>query len=337
MNGSRGEKPFEATHARLQKARREGDVARSPEFAGAVAFAAAVSGTALIVPLLGAVLRAELIAQTAQRMPLTAFLPQIAACALVPATCAAAGAVAGAMVQGGLHVRGVQVQLQRLNPLAGLQRICSRDTAIAALRAVAVATCSLLGAAAAFAGAPAAFAGAHTAPQLAGLVWHAVLLCAFAAAVLGLLSGFGDMALAFAAWRKRLRMTFDELKREHKEQDGDPAAKGRRRTLHRELSRSSLRRLKEAAFVVVNPSHIAVALAYAPPRTAVPRVLLRAADEAALRVRHAATGLRIPVVENVPLARELYASSKAGDVIPRATYVAVAQVVASLVKAGVLR
>ena len=125
-------------------------------------------------------------------------------------------------------------------------------------------------------------------------------------------------------------MSHDELKRELKEQDGDPLARGRRRSLHRRIARTSIARIKDAAFIVTNPTHIAIALEYRPPDIAVPRVLVRSADEAAMRVREIAHLHDIPTIENVPLARSLYAKTRPGDYIPQETYVAVAEIVAQL-------
>jgi flagellar biosynthetic protein FlhB len=127
-------------------------------------------------------------------------------------------------------------------------------------------------------------------------------------------------------------MSVDDRKRESKEEEGDAAARGRRRALHRALLRGGIRRIKDAAFVVVNPSHVAVALEYEPPRVAVPRVLVRAADAAAIKVRAIAVSRRIPIVENVWLARALYRDCRPGEPIPQEHYVAVAEVVATLLR-----
>ncbi|MGA7092874.1 MAG: EscU/YscU/HrcU family type III secretion system export apparatus switch protein, partial [Candidatus Cybelea sp.] len=103
--------------------------------------------------------------------------------------------------------------------------------------------------------------------------------------------------------------------------------------LHRALLRGGVRRLKDAAFVVANPEHVAVALEYRPPQIPVPRVLVRAADAAAARVRPIAASYRIPIVENVWLARALYRDGRIGEPIPHVHYVAVAEVVAALLRA----
>ena len=106
--------------------------------------------------------------------------------------------------------------------------------------------------------------------------------------------------------------------------------------MHRALVRGTTARTREASFVVVNPTHVAVAIRYAPPAVPVPEILVRAADEAALRVREIARASRIPIVENIALARSLYASGSASAPIPRDAYVAVAQVIAELDRAGLL-
>ena len=85
---------------------------------------------------------------------------------------------------------------------------------------------------------------------------------------------------------------------------------------------------------MTNPDHVAVALEYRPPAVAVPRVLVRALDDAALEVRTLARAHGVPIVENVALARALYRDARAGEPIPHAHYVAVAEVVAALLRAG---
>jgi flagellar biosynthesis protein FlhB len=141
-----------------------------------------------------------------------------------------------------------------------------------------------------------------------------------------------EFAAARKAWLRKLRMSADDRKREAKEQDGDPFARGRRRALHRSFLRGALAEVKKASFVVANPTHVAVALEYRPPTVPVPRVLVRAAGEMAARVRAVAAECGVPVVENVALARALYRDARAGEPIAHAHYVAVAEVVAALAR-----
>ncbi len=138
-------------------------------------------------------------------------------------------------------------------------------------------------------------------------------------------------------WLRGLRMSHEELKRDTKENDGDPQARARRKNLHRDVIRGAIARTRDASFVVVNPTHVAIALRYAPPAVPVPEILVRALDNGALRVRAIAADSGIPIVEDAPLARVLYATSVRTRTIAPETYVAVAQIVADLAQAGLLR
>lgn len=338
MNGDQSTKQFTPTQSRLQKARREGDVPRSAELSGAVAFASALCALVFVLSHISGAARAEFVSAAAQPFSAEpAGILIVVGWSLVPAVCAAIGGVAAALLQGGgLSLTPLSLKIERLNPLEGIKRMLSREALIASARALLAVACAaavLLPAAWRLFPAAKSSSGIEA---LAGATVASALTGGFVIAATGGLFGCADFALVHLKWKKRLRMSFDELKREQKEQDGDPAAKGRRRSLHRELSRASIRRLRDAAFVVVNPTHVAVAIAYQPPEISVPRVLLRAADESALRVRKAAAGLRIPVVENVPLARTLYAGARPGEFIPKESYLAVAEIVAALVRTGAL-
>ena len=121
--------------------------------------------------------------------------------------------------------------------------------------------------------------------QTADFVWLVAQHCALAIGAVGLIFAVAEYAVARSAWLRRLRMSFEERKRELKEEEGDALARGRRRSLHRALLKGGIGRVADAAFVVVNPTQLAVALAYRPPCIPVPEVLVRASDAAAARVR----------------------------------------------------
>lgn len=150
-----------------------------------------------------------------------------------------------------------------------------------------------------------------------------------AVSIAGAAGALADVVATRAAWRRRLRMTHDELRRDLREHDGDPQTRGRRRRLHRALLRGAVSEVRRASFVVVNPTHVAVALRYEPPQTPVPEILVRAADANARKVRALASELSIPMIEDPPLARRLFAHDALGAIPPEA-YLAVAQIVAFL-------
>ncbi len=330
--GGNEEKGFEPTAHRLARAKREGDVARSAELAGAVAFAAGIGGLALATPHLAATAQALMV--RALEMRTTASLPQIGELlylALAPAVCAAAAAVgAGGLQTGGVRFSAPSFKSNRLSPAEGFKRMFSRESASSLMRALASVTCVCSIAFVVLARAVVLTAAAPEPLRVAGAVWSCALTLCFSCATLACVAGAADYLAVSRRWRVRLRMSAGEVKREHKEEDGDPLARGRRRSLHREFSRNSIERVREAAFVIVNPTHYAVALRYCPPQVPVPHVLVRAAGPAALRVKSLASELRLPIIADAPLARALFAATRAGDVIPKDLYVAVAQIVAAL-------
>lgn len=329
------EKQFEPTQSRLDRAKREGDVARSQELAGVAAFAAALLAVCGILrPLAGAAVSA--LSAAASGKAATAPLAEVSALMMVPAACAVGAAAVCSMLQnGGLRVAALSVKVNRLNPSENLKRMLSKEAAVTALRASVAFLCAGAALVPAFIE---IFSRTLQASGVGGLgvtAWNGAVRTAACACAIGAIFAGADYAVQYARWRKRLRMSHEELKRDQKEHDGDPLARSRRRALHRQISRGSLRRIKDAAFVVTNPTHIAVALEYRPPAVPVPRVLIRAADETAARVRELAAEHGVPLVENVPLARLLYASLNAGDVIPQESYIAVAEIVAALAKRAV--
>lgn len=324
------EKTFEPTPQRIERAKREGDVARSSELGANLAFAVAALAVAGSVRGVADSAVAALAAAATGRPAWPASIA-ILGCSAVPMACAAAaGVAAGVMQGGGLRGGSVSLKLERLDPVAGVKRILSRETfahAVRAALAFALASAAMLPSLVA---AATHLLAAGNATASAAAAWQAVERVSFAAAATGLLFAIAEYAAARTAWLRRLRMSFDERKREAKEQDGDPVARGRRRALHRSLSQGAVAAVKDASFVVVNPTHVAVALEYRPPRVPVPVVRVRAAGEAALRVRAIADARGVAVVENAPLARALFRDARVGRPIEPAHYVAVAEIVAAL-------
>lgn len=148
------------------------------------------------------------------------------------------------------------------------------------------------------------------------------------AASLGLLA---LMDVPFQLWQynKRLRMTKEEVKRESKEQEGDPQVKGRIRALQREMARRRMMaEVPQADVVVTNPTHFSVALKYDAARMGAPMVVAKGRGEVALKIRELAREHDVPLLEAPPLARALFHHCELEQVIPAALYTAVAEVMA---------
>ncbi len=257
---------------------------------------------------------------------------------LLPVFAGAAAAIAAGVYQsGGLRLISPAIKFERLSPAENMKRMFSRESLITAARATVGCACAGAALVPAFTAVYAAALHSADLRAIAAAAWNGALHAAGTCCVVGAVFAAADYGVQLVRWRKRLRMSFEELKRDRKEHDGDPLARSRRRILHGRIARGSLRKVKDAAFVLTNPTHIAIALEYRPPAVPVPRVLVRAADAAAARVRELADVYGIPVVEHIPLARALYAGAQPGDCIPQDTYLAVAHVVTALSKAGAAR
>ncbi|HIQ40742.1 MAG TPA: flagellar biosynthesis protein FlhB [Sulfurivirga caldicuralii] len=128
---------------------------------------------------------------------------------------------------------------------------------------------------------------------------------------------------------QEMMMTHQEVKEEHKQQEGDPQVKGRIRQLQREMAqRRMMQKVPEADVVITNPTHFAVALQYDPQTMREPIVLAMGADMMALQIRTLAKKHEVPIVEAPALARALYYNAQEGAPIPWQLYRAVAAVLA---------
>lgn len=142
-----------------------------------------------------------------------------------------------------------------------------------------------------------------------------------------------DYAFQRHAWRKRLRMTKEEVRRELKESEGDPQIKGRQRQLRESRMRKRmLAAVKDATVLIMNPTHFAVALEYESGAQTAPICVAKGLDDLALRMRAEAQKYGVPVVENPPLARALYANVEIDDEIPLEHYEAVAKVIGFILR-----
>ena len=134
------------------------------------------------------------------------------------------------------------------------------------------------------------------------------------------------------------KMTKEELKEEHKQEEQDPQVKRRMRQMAKEMMRNAkVGDLSTASVLVTNPTHFAVALRYDKDKDAAPIILAKAVEEGALNMRKRARKLGVPIVENRPLARALHKHGKVGQVIPADMYRAVAAIIVHVMrlKAGV--
>jgi len=156
------------------------------------------------------------------------------------------------------------------------------------------------------------------------VIWIALLIVSS----LGLLALF-DVPFQLWQYHKNLRMSKEEVKREFKEQEGDPQLKGRIRSMQREMARRRMMaEVPKADVVVTNPAHFSVALRYDAPKMAAPIVVAKGRGELALKIREVALENAVPLLEAPPLARALYAHCELQQAIPTALFSAVAEAMA---------
>ena len=316
-----GEKSEEPTTKRLAEARKRGDVARSRDlvafFTLAAAYAAATMFGAAMVGRLRAIIVGALRLAGHPESAMPGRMLHGAAGDLVAITMPVAGAmmVVGTLVaflDAGpvLSLSRVLPKLERLDPVKGASQLFSRDRLIELVKSVA-AMAALFGVAAVTlmdSATSLARLGAHGAPR--GLAALGELTMTLIARSLVVLLGLGvtDFILSRRQHTRSLRMTKDEIKREYREADGDPRQKSERARMHREiLEHSVLESVRLADVLIVNPTHLAVALRFdVDSDQSAPEVIAKGEDSLAKRMIEAAQQAGVPVMRDIPLARSLY-------------------------------
>jgi flagellar biosynthetic protein FlhB len=219
----------------------------------------------------------------------------------------------------------------RLNPLKGIARMFSSqglaELAKAALKAALVAG---IAGWVVWANHASVFALLGQSPE-AGIAMTGGLVAESFVAIVCALALIAAADVPWQMWQhaSNLRMTREEVRQERKEQDGDPQIKARIRSLQRETARRRMMsEVPKADVVVTNPSHYAIALAYRNGEMRAPRVVAKGAGHIARKIREIALASGVPLLEAPPLARALHKHTEIGDEIPETLYAAVAEVLA---------
>lgn len=330
MSGERTEPP---TPQRRKEARREGQIPRSADLIAATVLL--VGG--LLVPYhrpLAATLHTFASRSWAVDFAPTESMGEAvlaAATLLFPIVLvlAAAGIMASlAQTRGAWSRKALRLDFARLDPVAGTRRLFSLER-FAVVGKVAVAMVAIALCAPAFDEVTSAIlrlptAGVDSLGAVLEFGLHRGLM--LGGVLLGAI-GVVDYLLSRRRIEQQLKMTRQEVRDEHRRNEGDPAHKGARRQAHREMARAPLQ-VKSARVVVVNPTHVAVALHHDPDMP-VPLVGERGVGAAAARIRAEARLRRIPIVRDVPTARALLAIDPGGE-CPEPLFEAVAAILAAI-------
>ena len=339
------ERTEQPTERRLQRAREQGQVARSRELANLGLLLTAAAGLMVLGPATlsglveivrrgltptrealaggGGDLLSTLVATAADALFL--LLPLLAALLVV--------AVLAPLALGGwtFSTEALALKPERLNPAKGLARVFSLNGLAELAKALAKFTVLALTAGLLLwrdMGSILSLGGQGLAPALSGAA--SLLLNSFLV-LCGALVSIAALDVPYQYWRhhQQLRMNRQDLREELKETEGRPEVKSRQRALQREVARRRMmQEVPRADVVVTNPTHFAVALRYRPETMAAPRVVAKGADLVAQRIRGLAAEHGVPLLSAPPLARALYHGTRLGQEIPAGLYQAVAQVLA---------
>jgi flagellar biosynthetic protein FlhB len=248
--------------------------------------------------------------------------------AIVMTTAIIAAVASGGWVQ---SLKPLMPDFSRLNPLSGLANMFSKQKMITTAKMLLL-TCILFAVAALFLTdgmqtvvslvmQPSNSAIAQLTKWITGGIGLMLLVLLLAAMV--------DVPLQAFLHKDQMKMSHQEVKQEGKESDGNPQMKSKMRQRQRELSqKASVNAVPKADFVVMNPTHFAVAIRYDEKTMRAPQVISKGADLLAMRIRDVAKNHSIPVLQSPMLARALYANAELDQDIPSALYTAVAQVLA---------
>lgn len=341
---SASEKTEQPTPKRLEKARAKGQVPQSEELASVAILLVLVAVITMISPNLmhwaQMELREGLSAQSsvfsdagtfiafAYRKTLGLLMIMSPILAALAAT-----SVAASIAVGGLNFApgALEFKFNQLNPIAGFGKLVNGRSLVRLLMSILkLILVSLI-------------AWKYLwdkLPVLASLrwAWSGQMLSVIGEVILGLMTRMGVALLVVAIadtfyqkwkYRQDLKMTRQEVKQEHKDLEGSPEIKGRIRKIQFETAaKRMLKEVPKATVVLVNPTHVAVALRYESKTMTAPVMVAKGADHMAEKIREIARAYGVPIVSRPELARTIFATVDPGEPIPENLYVAVAEVLA---------
>lgn len=345
-----GEKTEQATSKKRRDARQKGQVVQSKDFGGAVSLMAVFFGIHVfkaplierLVSFVGVIMNAmeqpDEIAETSRMLKVMGFTFETILLTSLPLMLVALVAgVTMAYLQVGVlfTLKPIQPKLDKINPINGFKRLFSIRSLVELLKSVLKATLLLY------------ITGSYivarqnelltvfslSITQIVGLMWDIVFNLMLRAVMVLLILAVLDYA--YKRWQneKDMMMSKQEIKDEYKMTEGDPQLKGKIKQKQREISMGRMmQEVPGADVIITNPTHYAVAVQYDPDKADAPKVVAKGKNLIAKNIKKIAEENDIPIVENKPLARALYAEVELGAFIPANLYHAVAEVLAYVYK-----
>ena len=343
MSGSNdsGDKTEKPTPKKLQDARKKGDIAKSKDITSTAGMLVILMLAAVALPILGeqmaALVRAsfevmhEPFALAAPRLGRQAGMTLLLVVGLVVVPVALVGALVE-FIQAGpvMSTEKLKPKMENMNPAKGLKRMFSMDNLVelvkSILKTAVVGTIAWLVMRKVLPELPLLVSGR---PENVGAaLWQTTwLLLAWAGGSFVQVSAM-DLAWQRFSYMKKMRMSMRDIRQEMKDAEGDPHLKGQRRQLQQEWAQQGASNAAaEAHVLVVNPTHVAIAIAYDRETCPVPTVTAKGQDDDALAMRQAAQEAGVPVLRNIELARSLLADAETGDIVPAELFDIIATVI----------
>lgn len=336
MPEEHGERTEQATPRRRQKAKEQGQVARSRELISM----SAMAGTILVFYFAGNLMMKNISTLTGRllslhygREPMTVmrYASTDALWILLPFLgVAAIFSLFAGIAQGGFFLKPLNVEIERVNPVSGFKRLFSRQGLVELLKSLlkfivgGVIFYIVIKKTIVHLPFTTAMDFREMQNTAIGLIFKALLYS------FGIFFVLAVIDYIYERWKfeRSIRMTREEIKQETKETEGDPLIRSRIKSIQREMARKRMmQEVPKATVVITNPTHIAVALKYKDRDMSAPMVVAKGAGFMAEKIKEKAREHGIPVVEDKPLARQLY-KVKIGSYIPVELYKAVAKILA---------
>ncbi|OWF82015.1 flagellar biosynthesis protein FlhB [Yersinia rohdei] len=340
MSASTGEKSEKPTTGKLTKARKKGDIPRSKDVTMAAGLVASLITLTLFMPYYKELIKESFLAvsRMASRMDDPTALEQLLRInlfifgkfliTLIPIPLAS---IVATLIPGGWNFTPVKLipDLKKLSPIAGIKKIFSASNGTEVLKMLAKCSIVLYTLYIMVNNSLADLLRLQALPLLEAItegfsLYHGILVYFITIIVIFAVI---DIPLSTYLFKKKMKMTKQEVKQEHKSNDGNPEVKARVRQLQRQFSMGQINKsVPNADVIITNPTHFSVALKYSPEKASAPYIVAKGKDDIALYIRSVAEKNNIEIVEFPPLARAIYHTTKVNQQVPAQLYRAIAQV-----------
>ncbi|WP_145538226.1 flagellar biosynthesis protein FlhB [Yersinia alsatica] len=340
MSTSSGEKSEKPTTGKLTKARKKGDIPRSKDVTMAAGLVASLITLTLFLPYYKELIKESFLAishmtgrmndptalEQLLRVNLLIFSKFLVTLIPIPLI-----SILATLIPGGWNFTPVKLlpDFKKLSPLAGIKKIFSASNGTEVLKMLAKCSIVLYTLYLVVRNSLADLLRLQAFPLQEAItegfsLYHGILV--YFITIIVIFAAI-DIPLSTYLFTKKMKMTKQEVKQEHKSNDGNPEIKARVRQLQRQFAMGQINKsVPNADVIITNPTHFSVALKYAPEKASAPYIVAKGKDDIALYIRSVAEKNNIEIVEFPPLARAIYHTTKVNQQVPAQLYRAIAQV-----------